>query len=492
MISSYRLGDLVLHGLNENDKNKLMNDYPNSIGFEYAIDNYIVNDINKITNIVLNYINKYSNLLPEDIEESTVIHLRLGDVICGNEWHEKAKRPLSLDYLKKHLPNNTKTYIIGKCFFASDSSTNYDECTQMSNKYLKDVIDYFQAEHFDGGTADIDLCCAVKCKYFIQGMGWFSELISKIRNNLKLITLKTIPEKKYLFPPSEYSIKNDKNTVLFIEPRKIDHCSNVLYNTYKYLKDDWNYVFYCGKNSSSYWKSKLPDFIELRELEYENLNQMEYSNLLKKKELWNSLYGDFVLTVQLDTWIFNIEPYTIDYYLNLNKSYIGGNMSYNWNQLLYYGINPQIRNFNGGLSLRKKKDMIKIIENYPPMKTLEYNHKIIGEQHFESYHEDIYFTIGCYKLILNIGDDIESSKFSLHTIYHEKFFGIHNAHDELRYILNAKYPYLVEKNPYIYFDKNAYKRKNNKNDSNKISNMFLSKNNNKRSKIMNMKFHYYS
>jgi hypothetical protein len=117
MISSYRLGDLILLELGENEKNEILNDYPFSIGTEY-IKRYIPNTkpIDLISNIVLNYIEKYKNLIPSDIEQSTVLHIRLGDVIKGNEFHEKEKRPLSIEYLKKNIPTNDKIYVIGKCF----------------------------------------------------------------------------------------------------------------------------------------------------------------------------------------------------------------------------------------------------------------------------------------------------------------------------------------------------------------------------------------
>jgi hypothetical protein len=103
MISSYRLGDLVLLGLNNQELTNLIDDYPNSIGDEYVKNKYTVNNISKIINIVLNHIEKYKDILPKDIENSTVIHLRLGDVICGNEGHEQLKRPLSLSYLHLFL-----------------------------------------------------------------------------------------------------------------------------------------------------------------------------------------------------------------------------------------------------------------------------------------------------------------------------------------------------------------------------------------------------
>ena len=66
----------------------------------------------------MEYIEQNMVLLPKDISESIVIQLRLEDVVEGNARHEQAKRPLSIDYLKKII---RKKYVIGKCFFASTS-----------------------------------------------------------------------------------------------------------------------------------------------------------------------------------------------------------------------------------------------------------------------------------------------------------------------------------------------------------------------------------
>ena len=133
-------------------------------------------------------------LLPKDISESVVIHLRLGDVVAGYELHEKAKRPLSIDYLKQLLNKDIrKKYIIGKCHFGcpSHSSSNYQECITLSNIYLKNAINELDAEHFDSGDADIDLCCAVKSKVFVQGKGFYSQLIVDIRKKLNLESITT-------------------------------------------------------------------------------------------------------------------------------------------------------------------------------------------------------------------------------------------------------------------------------------------------------------
>jgi hypothetical protein len=195
MISSYRLGDLLFVGLSENEINEILTEYPNSIGAKYILEkskNIYSNNIDIITNIVLQHIEENLDFLPKNITDSTLIHLRLGDVVAGNEWHEKLKRPLEVNYIKSLLANDTnQKYVIGKCFFAKPSSTNYEECITLSNEYLHNVINELQAEHFNSGNADIDLCCAVKSKLFIQGRGFFSKLIVEIRKKLKLNSIET-------------------------------------------------------------------------------------------------------------------------------------------------------------------------------------------------------------------------------------------------------------------------------------------------------------
>ena len=190
MISSYRLGDLVLLSLTHNEMNELLKDYPNSIGATFIkekIRNKNSTNIDIITNIVLRNIIQNEPGLPKDTSESTVIHLRLGDVVAGNTDHEKEKRPLDKNIIKELLINDTnKKYIIGNCFFAKPSSNNYEECINKSNEYLQSIITELDATHFDSKNADVDLCLAVKAKLFVQGKGYYSKLIVEIRKNLNL------------------------------------------------------------------------------------------------------------------------------------------------------------------------------------------------------------------------------------------------------------------------------------------------------------------
>lgn len=197
MISSYRLGDLVLiNNLNENEENEMLSEYPNSIGGKYILEkrnNGRCNNIDMITKIVVEHMEQVLDLLPKDIAESTLIHLRLGDVIAGSQWHECLKRPLEVSLLKSLIENDSNPkYVIGKCFFAKTSSTNYEECVNLSNEYLNKVLNELQATHFDSGSADVDLCCAVKSKTYIQGRGFFSKLIVEIRKKLNLCSIETI------------------------------------------------------------------------------------------------------------------------------------------------------------------------------------------------------------------------------------------------------------------------------------------------------------
>jgi hypothetical protein len=282
-----------------------------------------------------------------------------------------------------------------------------------------------------------------KKKEFIKKINQFIE-----RKNKFISKKNTIIEKNLLVIKKQilnnftsnnnFVVDNTKNTVLLIEPRfKEKETLYLLANMYNKLGNSWNYVFYCGKSYKSIWENKLPNFIELRSLEHDNFDNTKlYSDFCKQKELWESLYGDYILTIQLDTWVMNHSPYDISYFIRLNKSYIGGNMEYKWSYFNKLNLQHTYRNFNGGLSLRKKKDMIKIIETYPPIKTLD------NCADFLSEHEDVYFTMGCIKLKLPIGDDEASSHFSLHTIFHEKYFGIHQPSAEVKKKINITNPYL--------------------------------------------------
>lgn len=231
------------------------------------------------------------------------------------------------------------------------------------------------------------------------------------------------------------------NTALIVEPRDLKRIPLIINHFLFTLGTNWKIVFYCGSGLKTKWSSKVNREVEIRELSVNNFTSQEYSDLLKSRTLWDTLYGEFVLVFQTDAWIMNEPPYTIDYFLSRNKCYIGGNMCYKWCQM---DFRTPFSNFNGGLSLRKRKDMLQIIDTFPPVKTeIDPPDNIQKEflPHMEAMAEDVYFVLGSYKLNLDIGDtDEECNKFALHTIFYPRAFGAHKPSWYVKQELVKLYP----------------------------------------------------
>jgi len=206
-LSIYKLGRLVLTPMDGNEMTQILLNYKNSIAGKFIIKLFeiesvvkpltIISDeiLNKRIEILLSIINEYipniNHKLPADIQQSTVIHLRLGDVIAGTTQYEYERRPIPANEIKLLLDNdnndnkNNNKYIIGKPFFSKESSINYDECIDKSNIYLNEVVELLNAKHISmNNSVDIDLCCGIQAKLFVKGRGYFSQLISIIRKCL--------------------------------------------------------------------------------------------------------------------------------------------------------------------------------------------------------------------------------------------------------------------------------------------------------------------
>jgi 3,5-epimerase/4-reductase len=242
----------------------------------------------------------------------------------------------------------------------------------------------------------------------------------------------------------------NKNTMLIVEPRNLPGLASIINQFRETLGENekWQYVFYCGRGAKSYWsKTNLHKDIQVRELDITNYSHHStYSDFMKSKKLWEALEGEFVLTIQADCWLVNQGKYTIDYFIKKDVSYIGGNMYYDWHELERDHIHLAHKNLNGGLSLRKRADMLKVIEAYPPTQSALSNDE---SRSMSGDAEDVYFVIGCIKLGMRIGDDEDSSHFSLHGLYKDDFFGTHQPRDELRERLNNRFPEWKYKNPYL-------------------------------------------
>jgi len=209
------------------------------------------------------------------------------------------------------------------------------------------------------------------------------------------------------------------NTALLIEPRKMDLCAAVIRNFQEVLGKDWKFIFLCGAGMTSYYIQLLNDLpfpVELWELNVTNLACDQYNNLLTSRELWEITESEFVLIFQTDTWLNKNCSRTIDEYFIY--SYVGGNRDYEWKELtsLSEPYNPR-GPFNGGLSLRRRLDMIRIIDHF---QTLDVK-----------FGEDVMFTMGCYMLGLPIGDSGLADTFCIHSFLIPDPFGFHiQSHNE--------------------------------------------------------------
>lgn len=250
-------------------------------------------------------------------------------------------------------------------------------------------------------------------------------------NYTKLATIKD-DILKQIVETGYTNAETEKNTALIVEPRFLKHLPFVINDYYKKLGTKWKFVFFCGVGLKNIWIELLQnDNIEIRELTNNCYKYNEYCDFIKSRYLWENLTGKYVLLFTPGSSIRNEDPFTIDFFMSLNKSYIGGNQFYQWNEMTRENIFPQHKNFQGGLSLRKRKDMIKIIDTFGTSKTLE---NLSQSKNLQTDAEDVYFTIGCYKLGLSVGNDEICSHFSIHTILKNKSFGFNRL--EEGYYLN--------------------------------------------------------
>jgi hypothetical protein len=268
----------------------------------------------------------------------------------------------------------------------------------------------------------------------------YSEIIEQLNMSnedydVLVSEIKEFNRKKLIINKEKLSSLIKLKTALIVEPRNLERLPLIINHFQNTLGSSWNFVFYCGVGLKQQWSQQLNN-VDIRELPVGNLNAETYSDLFKNIEFWKSLPGEWILTFQTDAWIVNNPPFTIDYFIQRNKSYLGGNMDFLWVEMRNQVKEPILGHYNGGLSLRKKSHMIHILNKFPPMITVESK----TSQRFEQHSEDVYFTIGCYKLGFPIANDEEDSHFAIHKIFHSSFFGIHNPRKDIIPTLEMLHP----------------------------------------------------
>jgi hypothetical protein len=385
--------------------------------FFFGTEQTLVNAICEFDEYNVIYTNSFfygsDNLIdhPDDIRIS-ILH-REEDIDCGTKYIFKPSA----------INDSSEIWIHWLVHSGSIQKKQMNETTQNNkirlNHYRIQSLEYFKNVKMTRGDVSIQENENIRdLKYF--------EHYTKVAT-IKDDTLKQIVETGY-----DNLNLNSINTAVIVEPRFLKQLPFVINDFYIKLGSKWKIVFYCGEGLKNIWVDLLNNTnIEIRELKYNCYKYNEYCDFIKSKVLWGNLYGEYVLLFTANSTIINKPPYTIDYYMSLNKSYIGGNQCYQWNEMRRENIHPQFCNFQGGLSLRKRLDMIKIMDTIGTSKTSEIC------QHSQSLltdAEDAYFTIGCYKLRLPVGDDEICSHFSVHNYLKDGFFGANRL--DLGYYLN--------------------------------------------------------
>jgi len=225
---------------------------------------------------------------------------------------------------------------------------------------------------------------------------------------------------------------------LFIEPRKLKQIYYNIDNFFDVLPDCKLY-FYCGKDLLQHYdklKQKYKLLI-IRELNTYNLDALTYSDFMKTKSLWESLDGDYCLTIQTDGCLCKNSDYKIEDFFKYD--YIGSHVYLKYRfrfPFNFFSMQQTHGEFsNGGFSLRKISTMLHIISIYKPTMPTQYK-----ASSFEGIVEDMYFYRGCKKLNYNIANTNDNFAFNFSTqdtyLLGRKVFCIHkfskiNKIDEL-------------------------------------------------------------
>lgn len=219
--------------------------------------------------------------------------------------------------------------------------------------------------------------------------------------------------------------KESDYVAIIIEPRCHKHLESVIKNFISKLGKKWSMIIFHGNLNKDYIENILGDnhCINLVNLEINNLSVYEYSDILLDINFWNKINSENILIFQTDCLLRN----NIDNFLNYD--YIGAP----WKKdNICLGIT---KNFigNGGLSFRKKKSILKILNLIKP--TFKSDHNL---------SEDIFFSKWTKELNMNLPTIKEAKLFSSEQIYEKNCVGLHKIYNYLSYeevkdLLDFKY-----------------------------------------------------
>ena len=179
--------------------------------------------------------------------------------------------------------------------------------------------------------------------------------------------------------------KNSDFEAVLIEYRSFPHLEFLIRNAIFKLGSKWSHTIVCGNLNYKFMLDMCKNIntrIKVIKTDYDNLMPSDYSKLLTSTYFWNLFTGNKILIYQEDSCIFenNIDDF-------IHFDYIGAPFHKRQNDT------PNCVG-NGGLSLRTKDIMIKII-NFISVEDTIFNYSTLEYMKNNNLHyppEDIYFS----------------------------------------------------------------------------------------------------
>lgn len=220
---------------------------------------------------------------------------------------------------------------------------------------------------------------------------------------------------------------------VFIDFRTLPNMEFIIRNAILKLGKKWAFTIVCGNSNYDYMcdiANIIDKKIKIIELDYDNLNNSDYSKLLMSKEFWNLFYGEKILIYQEDSLIFHndISPF-------FNYDFIGAPFLKTTNDT------PNCVG-NGGLSLRTKCKMLDVIERCKIEETLVNSSTKYYMDLFnlDCIPEDVYFSKNMQEYYIgDVADWNMASSFSSEQVFNPNSFGGHKF-----WISNENWQYFLK------------------------------------------------
>ena len=180
---SYRLGDLFF-GLHVNST-LIQELYPGSVGARFLHLGAKPGDVTALRKVVDRYCMERQEARNTQLTSrppAHVIHLRLGDSVCGGTYWMIKHRPPSVNCIIDTIndltdPSNVDEEGGGVIVWGSHNNL----CVNQSVAFVKRIVARTGWRVAEEGSADDHLCMMVNARSFIQGKGGFSRLAALLR-----------------------------------------------------------------------------------------------------------------------------------------------------------------------------------------------------------------------------------------------------------------------------------------------------------------------